>query len=379
MPRPVPTVLVVLLLVMPAAGADAPAIRLVGEKERTTFAVTGLSKDVLAGLSRLEADKLSAVFSVRVQRPGKSAEGQPAVLGTAHLDKGVLRFTPRFPLTPGVRYLATLAIAAGKPLEAVLSLPKQDRQPSAVVAQVYPSADRLPENLLKFYVHFSAPMDTGNSYRHIELLDEKGKAVELPFLELDQELWNPEGTRFTLLLDPGRIKRGLKPREDSGPALEEGKRYTLVIARGWKDAEGTPLKQTFRKSFSATAPDATQPDPKKWKLNVPTGTSALRVAFPKAMDHALLGRMLRVTDARGKTVPGKIAVEGKETVWIFAPELAWEPGAYHLVADTRLEDRSGNSIGRPFEVDTGRPVERKVEVKTVRVPFEVKETAGPRR
>jgi hypothetical protein len=381
MSRPLPITLVVLLLGMPAIGAGGPAIRLAGEKDRTTIAVTGLSKEALAVLTGLEAEKWPAVFSVHVQRPGKGREGQPAVLGSCRIDKDVLRFTPRFPLTPGVRYLATLALpgAGGKPIEATLSLPKAERKPSATVAHVYPSGDRLPENLLKFYLHFSAPMDQGTSYRHIELLDEKGKAVDLPFLELDQELWNPEGTRFTLFFDPGRIKRGLKPREDVGPALEEGKRYTLVIGRAWKDAEGTPLKQTFRKSFTVTAPDDTSPDPKKWKLNAPAGASALRVTFPEAMDHALLGRMLWVIDARGKMVFGKIAVEAKETVWVFTPARAWEPGSYHLVADTRLEDRSGNSIGRPFEVDILRPVERKVEVKTVRVPFEVKEPAGQSR
>ena len=75
--------------------------------------------------------------------------------------------------------------------------------------QVYPSADRLPENQLKFYLHFSAPMSQGDCYRHIKLLDARGKAVDLPFLELDQELWDPTGTRFTLFFDPWRIKRAI--------------------------------------------------------------------------------------------------------------------------------------------------------------------------
>ena len=373
-----PFLIVLVLLICSPLRADGPTMRLVTTKEGNTIAVSGLSKEVLTALNRLEADERHKVFSLHVQRPGKSREGQPAVLGTHRVVKDVLHFEPRFALTPGVRYLAVLDLGKldggkSKPVEVVLSLPKLDRKPSAIVARIYPSDDRLPENLLKFYVHFSAPMDQGNSYRHIKLLDEKGKAVELPFLELDQELWNPEGTRFTLFIDPGRIKRGLKPREEVGPALEEGKRYTLVVERTWKDAEGTPLASTFRKSFTVTGPDAVQPDPKKWKLTV--GKSDVRVTFPKPMDHALLGRMLWVIDARGKRVPGKIVVEEKETVWRFTPARAWTPGAYHLVADTRLEDRSGNSIGRPFEADTSRPVEKKAEGKTFEVPFEVKKSA----
>ena len=368
---------IVLLLMCPAIRADGPSIRLVADKERSTIAVTGLGKQTLIDLARLDAEKWGTVFSLHVRRPGKSHDGQPNVLGSLRIDEGVLHFEPRFPLVPGVRYLAVLDLGKldggkAKPVEALLSLPKVERKPSATVARVYPTDDRLPENLLKFYVHFSAPMDQGNSYRHVRLLDEKGKAVDLPFLELDQELWNPEGTRFTLFFDPGRIKRGLKPREEVGPALEEGKRYTLVIDRTWKDAEGTPLLTAFRKSFFVTAPDDAPPDPKRWKLTGAAGTSALRVTFPKAMDHALLGRMLWVVDARGGKVPGKIAVEEKETVWRFTPARAWAPGSYHLEADTRLEDRSGNGIGRPFEIDVLRPVERKPQAKTVKVPFEVK-------
>ena len=102
----------------------------------------------------------------------------------------------------------------------------------------------------------------------------------------------------------------------------------------------------------------------------------MRVTFPKSMDHALLERMLWVIDARGNKVAGKVAVEAKETVWSFTPAKAWEPGKYHLVADTQLEDRSGNSIGRPFEIDILRPVEKKVKVETIKVPFEVKKPAA---
>ena len=42
-----------------------------------------------------------------------------------------------------------------------------------------------------------------------------------------------------------------------------------------------------------------------------------------------------------------------------------------LNADTRLEDLSGNSIGRPFEVDVLRPVDRVVKEERAKVPFRV--------
>src|SRR5581483_747984 len=126
-----------------------------------------------------------------------------------------------------------------------------------------------PENQLKFYFHFSAPMKQGEAYEHIHLLNEAGKPIELAFLELGEELWDPSGKRFTLFIDPGRIKKGLKPREDLGPVLEEGKSYTLVIDRDWKDAEGEALKESFKKTFRAVAADETPPEPKTWRLEAP--------------------------------------------------------------------------------------------------------------
>src|SRR5438105_1654786 len=79
-------------------------------------------------------------------------------------------------------------------------------------------------------------MGRGAAYHHIRLLDATGRPVDAPFLELEEELWSNDGMRFTLLFDPGRIKRGLKPREELGPVLGAGKSYTLVIDGAWPDA-----------------------------------------------------------------------------------------------------------------------------------------------
>ena len=130
----------------------------------------------------------------------------------------------------------------------------------------FPDAGQLPENLLKFYIHFSAPMSQGRVYQHFKLLDEKDKPIAWPWLELDEELWNPDGTRFTLFFDPGRIKQGLKPREDLGPALEKGKKYTLMIDAGWTDAANRPLKASYRKTFTVGEPVEKCPAMETWKL-----------------------------------------------------------------------------------------------------------------
>jgi hypothetical protein len=324
-------------------------------------------------------ERWPTIFAVHVE--SKSSGSNPAVLGDYRVTDRALIFEPRFPFRPGVRYSAefdpaALGGASAKELPKIKSdymLPHPLPPTRAVLEHVYPTTNRLPENQLKFYLHFSVPMSRGEAYRHIHLLDAAGQEVDLPFLELDEELWDPAGKRFTLLFDPGRIKRGLKPREVVGPALEEGKSYTLLIDAGWNDAVGNPLQGAFRKSFQVGPPDDRPPDPKSWKLQPPPrGTSQpVVVRFPKPMDHAMLHRVLWVVDAAGKTVPGSVTVVDEEREWQLTPKESWPTGAYQLVIDTTLEDLAGNSIGRAFEVDVLQPIQRKVEAKTVSVPFRI--------
>ncbi len=270
--------------------------------------------------------------------------------------------------------LALVLFASGCQQSPPAAAPATPSQPGTVVSQVYPSASELPENLLKFYIHFSAPMSRGEAYERIHLLDAAGKEIDGPFLELGEELWDPKQTRFTLFFDPGRIKRGLKPREEIGPALEEGKSYTLVIDKAWLDAQGNPLKEPYRKTFKVGPPKDTPPNPKEWTLTPGKAETCepLTVRFPDPMDHAMLVRVLRVTDAAGQDVAGELVISQQETSWRFSPRQPWKPGKYKLVFPADLEDLAGNSIDRPFEVDVFRPVQRRVDQGRFTLPFELK-------
>ena len=300
--------------------------------------VVGIPAKELAALQsgKLTAEQWTALFAVFVDR-GAAADrkDQAALLGTYRVVDGVLRFEPRFPLARGVHYRAVFDAthlpghgdSKDKPLETALFIAKP-KTPPTVLEHIYPTRDDLPENQLKFYLHFSAPMSRGESYQNIKLLKADGKPVEAPFLELEQELWNPDCTRFTLLCDPGRVKRGLASREEAGPVLEEGKTYTLVVDRKWTDANGEPLKESFKKTFKVLAPDEKKPDPTKWELAAPAAntTKPLTVTFEKSLDHALLQRMLWVEGDKGRRVEGTTTVADKETVWRFQPKDAWRTG-----------------------------------------------------
>jgi len=297
----------------------------------------------------------------------------PAMLGEYALDKTELVFHPRFPLRPGVRYRAVFRPPGDAPVETVFEIPKAATVPTAFVEQVFPSGASLPENVLKFYIHFSAAMSRGEAYRRIRLLKEDGKAVELPFLEIEEELWDRDGRRLTVLFDPGRIKRGLVPHEEVGPPIVQGKRYTLVIDPAWPDAEGKPLKEGLRRNFVAVAPVRRPVRLATWRVTPPrAGTvEPLEVIFPRSMDRALLDRLIEV-EAGGRSLPGDIQVDRRETHWRFTPQQPWRAGAYRLRVNTALEDISGNKVDRPFDVDVFERVEKQIRAETKTRPFIVK-------
>jgi hypothetical protein len=296
----------------------------------------------------------------------------PPLLGAYAVENGTLIFRPRFPVSPGVRVHARFRSPNGDSVEAVFDREKKPVAPNVSVKAVYPTTDLLPENQLKFYIEFTGPMSRGEAWQHIRLLDRNGDPVDLPFLEIDQELWNRGQTRLTVLFDPGRIKRGVLPLEEAGPAIEDGGRYTLVIDRNWRDAGGAPLKGGYRKTFRVGSPDRDPPDPKTWRITPPrAGTrQPLVVDFSEPMDYALLLRLPSVSGPNGN-VTGVASVARHETQWRFVPDEPWRAGEYRLLTDTALEDLAGNRIDQPFDVDVFDPVTRRIERQTVSLPFRI--------
>jgi hypothetical protein len=360
-----------------AARETTPAIRLTTPNTGSAYVeVVGLPDTTLARLAdaRYSPQEWSSVLRVAVD--GVS----PAVLGRYEVTDRALRFTPAFPLDPGRRYDVRFDFARvdGESadrdtlLTATIGLPASTAAPSTVVAHVYPSGDVLPENQLRMYIEFSAPMSRRSGIEYVALLDETGAEVEGPFLPLDYEFWNADRTRFTVFFDPGRVKHGILPNTQMGRALKAGKTYTLLVKQEWQDANGLPLKETYRRTFRVGPPDERPLDTAQWRLTPPSagGQAALVVTFPEPIDHGLLFRALGVRRG-GEVVDGDVVVGANETQWSFTPHEPWREGAYDLLALSILEDRAGNQIGRAFEVDNFETVDKGPDPRTVTLPFRI--------
>ena len=360
-----------------APDRNRPVITLVVPHDRPEAAVVdvlGLGPSALAALQ--VPDVAAQTVRVDVLPAGRDLPQPdlPPVAGRFVVVDSVVRFTPSFPFDPGVRYrvaVDTARLPGGPPgtTTAIVGRPADVVDAAvATVTAVAPGGSVLPENLLRLYVHFSAPMGRRGGGGQVRLLDADGREVLDPLLPLEAELWNGDRTRYTLFLDPGRVKSGIRPNDEMGRALVKGRRYTLVIDADWRDAYGRPLAGPFRHGFRAGPAIETALDPMRWTLTLPRAGSRdpLVVAFPHALDQGLLARALAVEGADGAATPGAGHAGAGETTWRFVPESRWQTGGHRLVVLGILEDPSGNRIGRAFERGAGQPAR---EVDRMAVPF----------
>jgi hypothetical protein len=297
----------------------------------------------------------------------------------------VLIFTPRFRSQKGQTYTAQFHIQKfyhafqqeihppEQTIKYTFTVPKPISAPTTYVTQIYPTSDTLPENLLKFYIHFSEPMQRGQTYTHIRLLNASGQEVSKPFLDITPELWSPNTQRFTLFFDPGRIKRGLMPHKDLGMALKENQTYRLVIEQTLKDADSNPLTTTHTKTFSVTPADRTSPNTKKWRITPPSKQThdPLIIECDEPLDQALLNHLITVKNKNAQTLLGEIKTTHHETHWHFTPETPWSSGAHTIHTNPILEDLAGNQLTRLFDVDMEKQPSKTTSITTITLPFQI--------
>ena len=262
-----------------------------------------------------------------------------------------------------------------------MSLPVAKLESSTVVTAITPSSDIWPENLLRFYIHFSAPMSRRGAIGFVSLVDQNGRKLEDVFLEVNANLWNSDDTRFTVLLDPGRVKRGILPNLELGRAIRDRRRYSIVIDAAWRDATGQPLKEGYRRDVRVGLPIERPLTPVDWRVLPPEADTRdpVSVAFPWPLDHALLQNAIGVSSIDGQVVRGVVSTEADETRWVFTPEAPWKRGPHQLRILTLLEDPSGNQVGRAFEMKPGTAADSGPEPEVVVIPFVVVHTSAERR
>ena len=375
---------------------SAPLITLHAAASRAQPAfveVTGLSAQDLSSLrgAHLGDEQWQSLLNVIVGDDA-STDSVPPVQGRYLVTGTAITFTPLYPFDPGRAYrirfdparLPLFRSVSEKGEHArrslvpvvskVVSLPASSSVASTVVTAVHPSGDLWPENVLRLYVEFSAPMGNASARDYVKIRDQAGREVAIPFLPVEADFWNADHTRDTLFFDPGRVKHGILPNQQLGRPLRAGHTYTLEIAAGWRDGQGRPLKAAYRRGFRV-GPAAIGPiAPAAWRIAPPAARTRdpLVVTFPEPLDHGLLARALGVEGPDRRPLDGDISLEAADTRWVFTPRVPWQRGAHQLLALSILEDPAGNRIGRAFEVDSTES-DASPAPDTFRVTFSVAE------
>jgi hypothetical protein len=106
-----------------------------------------------------------------------------------------------------------------------------------------------------------------------------------------------------------------------------------------------------------TESDFSSPVPPAWRIESPAAGSRepLVVSIGDPIDRALGLRLIEIVGSGQKVVSGEPALGERETRWTFTPSENWQAGRYRLQVEGTLEDPSGNSVLRPFEVLPGQP------------------------
>ncbi|MBV9874814.1 MAG: hypothetical protein JO025_08810 [Verrucomicrobia bacterium] len=324
------------------------------------ISVRSLHADLVASLAG-RPDKgrlLQSIFRVRVIGAEESGgEDLPDVLGRYEILENEVQFVPRFPLDSGIRFRAVFDPRQldhpelSEVLTLEFSLPRSMKHPRTQVKHLFPSSDSLPENLLRFYVCFSNPMRRGRSEDQIRLLGPDGLPAPDTLYRAPIELWDKSMRHLTILLDPGRLKRGVGPNRELGPPLNAGQKYTLAIGSGMIDHFGRCLSESFYKSFQVTEAVREPIAVERWTILLPATKSRqpLVLRFPRPLDWAMLWHAISIASEGGKRIEGRIAIDHGEKRWRFTPSEPWIEGSYYVNIRSGLEDVSGNNLLAAFD------------------------------
>jgi len=271
-----------------------------------------------------------------------------SILGSYSAAPGQITFQPVISFSKNMQYFAAFG-------DSVIHKFSFDTPGHTIteLSEIYPTADTLPENLLKIYLEFTGPMREGEVYENVNLKGPDGVMVKDPFVRLEPELWDYANHRITLWIDPGRVKRSLGSRETHGPVIEAGNRYQLIIDSGWRDAEGQSLDQTYHKYFSVNPADRTKPVTGEWQIKTPPARTKdpLTICFHKPMDFSTALNSFMVYHPAGHRLEGQVTLGSMEKFWIFTPDHNWDPGGYRIKVKSILEDLAGNNLNRVFDRD----------------------------
>lgn len=215
---------------------------------------------------------------------------------------------------------------------------------------VYPNGQFVPANLLRLHVDFGQAIYSNSPLNLIWLEDLDGNKVDHTWVDLTHGLWTADNCVLTILLHPGRVKRGLRSRLLMGPIFVPGESYRFVLDHRLVEDDVCGEAKTTIYEFTAIEPIESKIDPTSWIITTPELGSMLplRIETGRALDWLSVGESIRLIDTTGRNIGSEIELNGNE-IRLF-PLVPWPPErGYSLRISDTLEDVCGNRICSPFD------------------------------
>ena len=224
---------------------------------------------------RLSAETLARRVAVYPSGLGGAvAAPLPSMAGELEIERDGVCFTPRFPFVAGTTYVVRRRRAerdapASRPGDAGATGPGGGDLPDRRDTAAQPAQALRPLLLSD---------ERGLASRAVSMRRaDGGGRLEGVLLPMEPELWDRDRTRLTMLLDPGRIKRGLVAHDEAGYPLTEGGAVVVAIERSCRDAAGRPLLTGAERRYDVGAPVRAKVDPGAWRITPPPPASRERV------------------------------------------------------------------------------------------------------
>jgi hypothetical protein len=347
-----------------------------------SVSIKNIDPDLIVALGQYAkaGSLITSILRVAVaQKDAQIGDKLPDIFGGHQILRDGVQFTPHFPFEPGLSYRATFdpgplcRTELSDVLTLEFSLPREPIGLSAEVTHIFPTTNYLPDNLLRLYVCFSHSMQRGRAESEISLLGPDGEPAPDVLYRAPVELWDRSMQHLTILLDPGRLKRGVGPNRELGPPLKVGDEYTLVVGSGLVELSGEPLRKAFYKRFRVTEPVREHVAVDQWEVVPPVTKSRqpLTLLFPRPLDWALLYQAITVVSEQAQSIEGRTSIDQCERRWSFTPTLPWSAGNYEIRVASSLEDVCGNSVIAAFDRPLRSGSNLASETVTRSIPFQL--------
>lgn len=299
-----------------------------------------------------------------------NTESQTPLLGSYSKIEDTIFFEPQFELGERLSFSVNFSYKNNTVKKLYKTKPIDNSIIQEIdVKEIYPRDNKIPKNILTFYVEFPVPMIEDESvYRQVNLLDENKKII--PHVWYNKARWISDKVMM-LMIHPGRIKKGISEYNNLGEIFTVGKKYYLEIPNNIKTVNKNSKLKSVIKEFEIISPLNTCPKVLERKLNNPKKNTfdKLKIAFDSPIDFfsAQIGISIKSYDS-DIAVEGKIIPGSEDTEWYFVPAKPWTKKKYTLIFNRYVSDPSGNSLIKPFETTTIkksylRSIAKKINIK----------------